>query len=65
MNKITITFNKPKQGKITIILDKKSITMDYKDYENLIVPRISKKTTSEDFNKNIRKNIENYFASLK
>lgn len=59
MEKIKLTFDYSKPKKITIKLGKKSATMTYKEYSNLIVPE---KQDEETFLQNLRKNIENYFA---
>lgn len=59
MEKIKVTFDYTKPRKIILKLGKKSTTMTYKEYKNLIVPNQQNEDT---FLKNLRKNIENYFA---
>jgi len=64
MSKIEVIFNSPKPKLITVKYGKEKVSLTLKEYEQLI-PDLRVKVSEEDFFKNLRKNIKNYFVSLK
>lgn len=61
MYKATVNFNTPKQGKITISLGKDKAILSLSEYSQLVP---STKDPDKFFD-DLKKNIQNYFASLK
>lgn len=64
MSKIEVIFNSPKPKLITIKYGKNKVSIPLEEYEQLL-PDLRVKVSEEDFFKNLRKNIQNYFAGLK
>jgi len=58
MEKITLSFNTPVRGQVTIKLGENSTVLTNKEYRNLIEPSISDSPNYMDW---VRINIQNYF----
>ncbi len=60
MEKITLSFNTPTTGQVTISLGDSSQILTNSEYQNIIEPKIVQ-GTSEIWRTKLRKNIEDYF----
>lgn len=60
MEKITLSFNTPTTGQVTISLGEMSAILTHAEYTNIIEPKIVQ-GTSEIWRTKLRINIENYF----
>lgn len=60
MEKITLSFNTPTTGQVTISLGENSQILTNTEYQTLIEPKIVQ-GTSEVWRTKLRKNIETYF----
>jgi hypothetical protein len=64
MEKISLKFNTPKHGEVTIKLGRKLTVLTERDYRKYIDPSPIPDNKQDRFWTYVRKNVENYFKSL-